>query len=56
VDRRWAPGVLRHSDYLVDPEWDHAVAIAAGLARPETAAAKHDGEQTSWLSDLPRLH
>jgi hypothetical protein len=28
---RWAPGVRRHSDYLADPEWDKAVAIAAGL-------------------------
>lgn len=32
--RRWAPGVLKHLDYLADPEWDHAVAMAAGLERP----------------------
>ncbi len=28
---RWSPGVRRHSDYYADPEWDEAVAIAAGL-------------------------
>ncbi|MEC3982776.1 hypothetical protein QMK34_46980, partial [Amycolatopsis sp. H20-H5] len=31
---RWAAGVLRHADYVVDAEWDHAVAMAAGLERP----------------------
>ncbi|MEV0678233.1 hypothetical protein AB0I60_17130 [Actinosynnema sp. NPDC050436] len=29
--RRWAAGVNRHKDYTSDPEWDRAVAIAAGL-------------------------
>ncbi|MHA6801100.1 alpha/beta hydrolase family protein [Bounagaea algeriensis] len=29
--RRWVPGVLRHTDYAGDPEWDRAVAMAAGL-------------------------
>ncbi|WP_309112365.1 hypothetical protein [Saccharothrix sp.] len=29
--RRWAPGVNRHADYTSDPEWDRAVAVAAGL-------------------------
>ncbi|MET0134908.1 MAG: hypothetical protein ABW215_15100 [Kibdelosporangium sp.] len=29
---RWSPGIRGHSDYLADPEWDSAVAIAAGLA------------------------
>jgi hypothetical protein len=29
--RRWAPGVLRHGDYYSDPEWDRAVACAAGF-------------------------
>ncbi|GAA3434511.1 membrane protein [Kutzneria kofuensis] len=29
--RRWRPGVLRHRDYTSDPEWDHAIAAAAGL-------------------------
>ncbi|WP_132113125.1 lipase family protein [Actinocrispum wychmicini] len=28
---RWSPGVRRHGDYLADPEWDLAVAQAAGL-------------------------
>lgn len=31
---RWAPGLLKHADYFVDAEWDHAVAMAAGLERP----------------------
>ncbi|WP_460437995.1 hypothetical protein [Amycolatopsis stemonae] len=31
---RWAPGVLKHQDYVVDAEWDHAVAMAAGLGKP----------------------
>jgi hypothetical protein len=35
--RRWAPGVLRHNDYYSDPEWDRAVACAAGLQSPETS-------------------
>ncbi|MER5268779.1 hypothetical protein ABTZ99_42480 [Actinosynnema sp. NPDC002837] len=29
--RRWAAGVNRHADYTSDPEWDRAIAIAAGL-------------------------
>lgn len=29
--RRWAPGVQRHGNYAADPEWDRAVAMAAGL-------------------------
>lgn len=32
--RRWAAGVLRHSDYYSDPEWDRAIACAAGLESP----------------------
>ncbi|MCP3800522.1 hypothetical protein NLX83_14745 [Allokutzneria sp. A3M-2-11 16] len=31
---RWAPGVLGHNEYQPDPEWDRAVAIAAGLETP----------------------
>jgi hypothetical protein len=31
--RRWRAGVLKHVDYLADAEWDHAVAMAAGLTR-----------------------
>ncbi|MFD1151878.1 hypothetical protein ACFQ3T_32475, partial [Saccharothrix hoggarensis] len=37
--RRWAPGVNRHADYTSDPEWDRAVAIAAGLDTAEPPAA-----------------
>ncbi|HEV2778006.1 MAG TPA: hypothetical protein VGX25_01270 [Actinophytocola sp.] len=29
--RRWTPGVQRHRNYTADPEWDRAVALAAGL-------------------------
>lgn len=29
--RRWAPGLQRHGNYSADPEWDRAVAMAAGL-------------------------
>ncbi|WP_424189371.1 hypothetical protein ACOBQX_12680 [Actinokineospora sp. G85] len=29
--RRWTPGTLAHGDYPADPEWDRAVAMAAGL-------------------------
>jgi len=29
--RRWRPGILRHNDYTSDPEWDRAIAAAAGL-------------------------
>ncbi|WP_186763518.1 hypothetical protein [Lentzea tibetensis] len=34
--RRWASGVRAHSDYTSDPEWDRAVAIAAGLAQVDS--------------------
>jgi hypothetical protein len=34
--RRWASGVSGHADYTADPEWDRAVAMAAGLTRPDT--------------------
>ncbi|QUH04850.1 hypothetical protein HUO13_32360 [Saccharopolyspora erythraea] len=37
--RRWVPGVLGHTDYSGDPEWDRAVAMAAGLEAPTRAAA-----------------
>lgn len=37
--RRWAPGVLGHSQYSDDPEWDRAVAMAAGLERPARRSA-----------------
>ncbi|OLF19086.1 hypothetical protein [Actinophytocola xanthii] len=29
--RRWTPGVQGHTNYPADPEWDRAVAMAAGL-------------------------
>ncbi|GAB1508787.1 hypothetical protein [Actinophytocola sp. KF-1] len=29
--RRWTPGLQRHGNYAADPEWDRAVAMAAGL-------------------------
>ena len=44
---RWAPGVLKHADYVVDAEWDHAVAMAAGLGKPAW------GEQGSLFGDFP---
>ncbi|GAA4860222.1 membrane protein [Saccharopolyspora rosea] len=37
--RRWAPGVMAHTDYTGDPEWDRAVAMAAGLETPVRCAA-----------------
>ncbi|MGK3208134.1 hypothetical protein [Amycolatopsis sp. MEPSY49] len=44
---RWAPGVLKHQDYVVDAEWDHAVAMAAGLGKPSV------GEQGLLFGDFP---
>ncbi|WP_370972935.1 hypothetical protein [Amycolatopsis sp. cg9] len=44
---RWAPGVLRHQDYVVDAEWDRAVAMAAGLGKPS------GGEQGLLFGDFP---
>ena len=35
--RRWAPGVQRHANYTADPEWDRAIAMAAGLDPTERA-------------------
>jgi hypothetical protein len=29
--RRWTPGLQRHGNYTADPEWDRAVAMAAGM-------------------------
>lgn len=37
--RRWVPGVLEHSEYSGDPEWDRAVAMAAGLEMPQRGAS-----------------
>jgi hypothetical protein len=39
--------VLKHQDYVVDAEWDHAVAMAAGLGKPTW------GEQGSLFGDFP---
>ncbi|MFD2419234.1 hypothetical protein [Amycolatopsis pigmentata] len=50
--RRWAAGVLGHSDYEVDPEWDRAVAMAAGLELP-VAPPRPAGEQVPLFPDLP---
>ncbi|WP_407655570.1 hypothetical protein [Amycolatopsis rhabdoformis] len=51
--RRWAPGLLKHTDYLADAEWDKALAMAAGLGRP-SGRSRLLGEQGALFSDLPR--
>jgi hypothetical protein len=38
--RRWAPGLHRHSDYYSDPEWDRAVACAAGMESPSMTTSQ----------------
>ncbi len=38
--RRWAPGVHRHGDYYSDPEWDRAVACAAGMESPSVTTSQ----------------
>ncbi|HWE91599.1 MAG TPA: hypothetical protein VG317_19215 [Pseudonocardiaceae bacterium] len=38
--RRWTPGVRGHGDYCADPEWDRAVACAAGLVTADQAASE----------------
>ncbi|MBP2339094.1 hypothetical protein JOF41_005272 [Saccharothrix coeruleofusca] len=55
--RRWAPGVSGHADYTSDPEWDRAVAIAAGLegvtpAPPVLPTAREGGLTLPRPSDL----
>ncbi|PPK69826.1 hypothetical protein V5P93_006533 [Actinokineospora auranticolor] len=37
--RRWQAGVLGHGHYTADPEWDRAVAMAAGLDPEEPPSA-----------------
>ncbi|TNC21321.1 hypothetical protein [Amycolatopsis alkalitolerans] len=54
--RRWAAGVLGHSDYEVDPEWDRAVAMAAGLEFPDGPSTRPFGEQVPLFPDLPRFN
>jgi hypothetical protein len=41
--RRWAAGVQRHEDYYSDPEWDRAVACAAGLESPTAVRTEEYG-------------
>lgn len=53
--RRWAAGVLGHTDYAVDPEWDRAVAMAAGLELPGPPP-RPTGEQVPLFPDPPRLN
>jgi hypothetical protein len=36
--RRWTPGLQRHGNYAADPEWDRAIAMAAGLDPAEPPA------------------
>lgn len=50
---RWAAGVLKHADYLADPEWDRAVAMAAGLLRPDRPVPH--AEQVPLFPDLSAL-
>ncbi|WP_026424485.1 membrane protein [Actinokineospora inagensis] len=45
--RRWIAGVLRHSEYTADPEWDRAVAMAAGLDPEEPRST------LPWPSRVP---
>ena len=54
--RRWAPGVLGHSAYEIDPEWDRAVAMAAGLEFPDRPSTRPFGEQVPLFPDLPRFN
>jgi hypothetical protein len=40
--RRWTPGVQRHANYTADPEWDRAIAMAAGLDPAEPTLSQLD--------------
>jgi hypothetical protein len=51
---RWAAGVLKHVDYVVDAEWDHAVTMAAGLERPRRELRSLGG-QVPLFGDLPTM-
>ncbi|MGP4021148.1 hypothetical protein [Saccharopolyspora sp. 5N708] len=51
--RRWVPGVLGHTDYAGDPEWDRAVAMAAGLETPVRGAALPLRPQTPTPAQAP---
>jgi hypothetical protein len=59
--RRWASGVCGHADYTADPEWDRAVAIAAGLSRVDSPDDPVNGSVPSLpvarrASPLPMLN
>lgn len=41
--RRWAAGVQAHGNYAADPEWDRAVALAAGLDPKEPTIEAFEG-------------
>ena len=43
-------GVLGHGDYLSDPEWDHAVAVAAGLEEVGYTARQPTLFDNSWVA------
>ncbi|HKS44753.1 MAG TPA: hypothetical protein VJT49_06475 [Amycolatopsis sp.] len=53
--RRWAAGVLGHADYEVDPEWDRAVAMAAGLEWPDSPVGAPT-DQFPLFPDIPRFN
>ncbi|MGH3759712.1 hypothetical protein [Actinophytocola sp.] len=40
--RRWTPGVQRHANYPANPEWDRAIAMAAGLDPAEPTLGQLD--------------
>ena len=52
VGRRWVAGVRKHADYVADPEWDRAVAMAAGLETPGKPP-RSLAEQVPLFGDLP---
>ncbi|GAA2339344.1 membrane protein [Saccharopolyspora halophila] len=51
--RRWVPGVMGHSEYSGDPEWDRAVAMAAGLETPVRGAALPLQPETPAPTQIP---
>ncbi|MGW1681630.1 hypothetical protein [Saccharopolyspora sp. NPDC002376] len=53
--RRWVPGVLGHTDYPGDPEWDRAVAMAAGLETPVRGATLPLRPQTPTPAQAPAV-
>ncbi|MFC7341490.1 hypothetical protein [Saccharopolyspora griseoalba] len=51
--RRWVPGVMGHSEYSGDPEWDRAVAMAAGLETPVRGASLPLQPETPAPTQIP---